>query len=352
MNKNFFQIKNLSIDLKTFQVKNVSFSIDKGDYLCIIGPTGAGKTVLLESIIGICKTNSGNIILNQKDITKLPPEKRGIGIIYQDYALFPHFSVKKNIEYGLNSKHADSDNKILEICRLLKIDQLLNRLPDTLSGGEKQRVALARALVAEPELLLMDEPFSALDLQTRLNIRQLVKKISKKLNITVIHITHDFDDIFTLAAKIGIIRDGRLIQFGTKEEVLSKPETNFAAEFVGTNILEGKVADYKNGLTIIDFNGTMIKSIDKKAIGESIKFAVRPENIILFKKLPENLSARNVIVGEFVEHIILNNVCYVILKLSNFKIKALLTISAFEEFGFKKGDKVFLIIKATNVRIV
>ena len=352
MDKNFLQINDLSIDLKTFQVNNISFSIDRGDYLCIIGPTGAGKTVLLESIIGIYNINSGNIILNKKNITKLPPEKRGIGIIYQDFALFPHFNVKKNIEYGLNGKSADSNNKILKICRLLNIEKLLDKFPDTLSGGEKQRVALARALIAEPELLLMDEPFSALDTQTKVNIRQLIKEITKKLNITVIHITHDFDDIFTLASQIAIIKDGTLIQFGTKEEVLSKPATDFAAEFVGVNILEGKVTDYKNGLSTIESEGFTIKSIDRGAPGKIIKFAIRPENIILFKKLPKNLSARNVISGEFTEHVILNNICYVFLKISDFKIKALLTASAFEEFNFKKGDKVFLVVKATNVRII
>ena len=347
--KKYLKIENLSIELKSFRLNNISFDLEKGDYLCIIGPTGAGKTILLESITGIYKLKNGRILLNGSDITNLTPEKRKIGIIYQDYALFPHLNVRKNIEYGSNKK---DENKLLNLCKLLKIENLLNRFPETLSGGEKQRVALARALIVEPKLLLMDEPFSALDNQTRFKIRQLLREITKKLDLTVIHITHDFDDVWALANKIAIIKEGNLIQFGTIEDIMFRPKNEFVAEFTGTNILNGKVVKVKNNLTFIDVNGELISSIDKAEIGENIKIAIRPESIILFKKEPKNLSARNVIIAKYEDYFVENKVCHVVLQIGNFKIKALLTISAFEEFNFKKGDKVYLIIKATNVRII
>ena len=347
--KDFFKIENLSIELETFKISKISFSLDKGDYLSIIGPTGAGKSILLESIIGIYKPKNGRIFLNKNNITELPPEKRKIGIIYQDYALFPHLNVKKNIEYGLTEK---DEEKLFRICKLLKIENLLHRFPETLSGGEKQRVALARALIVEPQLLLMDEPFSALDNQTKLNIRQLIREITQKLKITVIHITHDLDDVWALANKIAIIKDGNLIQFGTIEEIMFKPKNEFVAEFTGTNILNGKVIDIKNNLTIIKINDEIISSIDKAKIDENVKIAVRPENIILMKNKPKDLSARNVIVARYEDHFVQDKICYVVLKIGEFRIKAVLTISAFEEFNFQNGDRVYIIIKATNVRII
>ena len=345
----FLKIVNFSIDLNTFKLQNISFSINRGDYLCIIGPTGAGKTILLESILGFYKPKYGKIFFKSKDITNLPPEKRNIGIIYQDYALFPHLSVEKNIEYGL--KHKDF-NKVKKIAEILGIQELLDRFPDSLSGGEKQRVAMARALIVEPELLLMDEPFSALDVQTKSKLRKLIRDIRDKLNLTVIHITHDLDDVWALANKVAIIKEGKLIQFGTLDEIMFKPASEFVAKFTGTNVLNGKVIKIENDLTVLKIDGFEIASVDRGRIGENVKIAIRPENIILFKEKPENLSARNVLAGKYEDYFIENKVCHVIINLGSTRIKALLTIAAFEEFNFKRGDLVYVVVKATNVRIV
>ena len=350
--KNFLKIENLSIELKTFTLKNVSFSLEKGDYLTIIGPTGAGKTILLETIIGFYKPQKGKIIIQEKDITNVAPESRNIGIIYQDYLLFPHLTVKKNIEYGITNKDYNTNKEIIEICNILKIDNLLDRFPGTLSGGEKQRVALARALVVKPKLLLMDEPFSALDIHTKIKIRQLVREVVAKFNITVIHITHDFDDVWALSNKIAIIRDGELIQFGLTEQIMFKPKNKFIAEFTDTNIVEGKVEKIKNNLSFISIGSNVIKSIDIAKVGEKVKVAIRPESIILFKEKPENLSARNVLNVKFVDYFIENRVYHIILSADGIKLKAILTSSAFEDLELKKGDNVKAIIKATNVRIV
>jgi molybdate transport system ATP-binding protein len=346
----FFSVKDLSIDLKTFKLKDISFAIERGDYFCIIGPTGAGKTILLETIVGIYKPKSGRITLKNKDITNLYPEKRNIGMIYQDYALFPHLTAKDNIAYGLKIK---DDLKIHEISGLLNIDHLLDRFPHTLSGGEQQRVSLARALVVEPELLLMDEPFSALDVQTKAKLRKLISEVSKKLNITIIHITHDLDDVWNLAKKVAIIRDGEFLQFGNINEIMDSPSTPFVADFVGTNILDGFVIDKNKYVTNVSVDDKIISSIDNSHnIGDAVKVAIRPENIILFKKRPYELSARNVIEAIVDDAFIEGRLVFIMLKLKKQVFKAVLTLNSYHELDLKKGIKVFLIIKATTVRIV
>ncbi len=347
--EDFLEIKNLSIDLSSFQLKNVSFSLKKGDFLAIIGPTGSGKTILLESLIGIYPIKSGNILLKGDDITKLPAEKRKIGIIYQDYALFPHLNVYKNISYGLKIK---LDNKVEEVSALLNIQHLLNRMPDTLSGGEKQRVAMARALIVEPEVILMDEPFSALDNVSKFSIRQIVKKIAEKYNITIILVTHDLDDVWLLANKVAVIKNGALLQFGTVEEIMYKPENDFIANFIDTNIISGKVISSENGITSIDIGGITVYSSDVVNGAYNVKVAFRPEYLIIFKEKPNELSARNVIKGKIIDFYIENKIFHLIVLIGEITIKAVLTKMAFEELGLKKGDFVYMVIKATNVRIV
>lgn len=346
----FFEVKNLSIDFKTFIIKDISFKINKGDYFCIIGPTGAGKTVLLETIVGIYKPKTGRIVLNDRDITNIFPEKRKIGMIYQDYALFPHLTARENIAYGLKDKDED---RINEISKLLNIEKILDRLPETLSGGEKQRVSFARALIVNPDLLLMDEPFSALDINTKLKLRRLIKNVSEKLNLTIIHITHDLDDVWTLAKKVAIIKDGEFLQFGKINEIMDKPHSSFVADFVGTNILNAVIIEKRQNLTLLNIDGKSLTSIDENCnVGDSVKVAIRPENIILFNKRPSGLSARNIIEAYIEDYFIEGRVVFVMLRLREQIFKAVLTLNSFEELNLKHGGIIFLIIKATTVRII
>jgi len=346
----YFSVDNLSIDFKTFIIKDISFEINRGDYFCIIGPTGAGKTILLETIVGIYKPKTGRVILNNKNITNLSPEKRKIGMLYQDYALFPHLTAKENIEYGLKTKDED---KIIEISKLLNIERVLDRLPETLSGGEKQRVSFARALIVQPDLLLMDEPFSALDINTKLKLRRLIKKVSEKLNLTIIHITHDLEDVWTLAKKVAIIKDGKFLQFGNINEIMDKPHSSFVADFVGTNILNGTVIEKKPNLTILNVDGRFFTSIDENCdIGDPVKIAIRPENIILFKDKPTGLSARNVFEAFVEDFFIEGRVVFVMLRLRQQIFKAILTLNSFEDLKLIQGGIIYLIIKATTVRII
>ncbi len=204
-------VEDLGVRLRDFELKDASFYVERGECLAVLGPTGSGKSVLLEAIAGFY-TCSGKITLNGRDIASLPPEKRKIGVVYQDFVLFPRMSVYENIAYGLKKDPA----AIRSIAEELGIDHLLGRKPETLSGGEKQRVAIARALVAEPELLLMDEPFSALDAKTKDELRKLVLSIKEK--VSVILATHDFDDVFRLADRVAVLKrsnsTAEIVQFG------------------------------------------------------------------------------------------------------------------------------------------
>ncbi|MBI4814337.1 MAG: ATP-binding cassette domain-containing protein, partial [Methanobacterium sp.] len=214
----FLKVRNLSVDLGQFQLDNVNLDLEKNDYLVIIGPTGSGKSVLLETIAGFFSPDEGEIFLEGKEITSLNPEDRGISIVYQDYVLFPHMDVFDNIAYGLKKK--TKDNKLIksvvsEIAELLKIDHLLHRNPETLSGGEKQRAAIARSLVVKPNILLMDEPFAALDVNTHSYLTSLIKNVITKQHTTCIHVSHNFNDVYNLVEHVAVMKEGKILQQGT-----------------------------------------------------------------------------------------------------------------------------------------
>ncbi len=204
------EIVNISLRVKNFFLKNINFYVLKGEHFAIVGPTGSGKSLLLETIAGIRKPDSGKIILNGVDVTDLPPEKRGIGMVYQDFVLFPHMSVYDNIAYGLKVKKCKNiDVRVKELAKMLEIEHLLDRMPETLSGGEKQRVAIARALAVNPEVILLDEPFSALDKETRITLRNRIIGLLKEKGVSVIHVTHIEEDAET-ADRIAKMRKGEL----------------------------------------------------------------------------------------------------------------------------------------------
>jgi len=215
-------VKNLCVDLGDFVLKDINLTVNKGEYFIILGPTGAGKTVLLESIAGLYPIKSGGIWLKGKEVTRTAPEKRGISIVYQDHALFPHLSVKDNIIFGLRlHKWASHDiaTTLSEIAGLLGISHLLPRKPNTLSGGEQQKVALARALSIQPQVLLLDEPLSALDPESREGVQQELRQIHNELKVTTIHVTHDFEEAIALGERIAVLGEGYVKQIGTPEEI-------------------------------------------------------------------------------------------------------------------------------------
>jgi ABC-type Fe3+/spermidine/putrescine transport system ATPase subunit len=239
------QLDNIALQLGSFQLSSFNLHIRQGEYRVLLGPTGTGKTVLLETIAGLHIPQQGTIVLDGRDITDMAPEKRHIGVVYQNYALFPHLSVFDNIAFGLRIQGAAKEaikRKVLEMADFLSIRHFLSRYPGRLSGGECQRVALARALVMAPGMLLLDEPLSAVDRLTRDRLQALLKRIHKELGITILHITHDLNEAFFLADSITVMRDGMILQQGTPDEISLHPATRFVAELMGMkNFLPARV---------------------------------------------------------------------------------------------------------------
>jgi ABC-type Fe3+/spermidine/putrescine transport system ATPase subunit len=229
------KVENLTVKCGAFTLKEITFQVAHSEFFVVLGPTGAGKTVLLETIAGLHSPTRGRVFLGGRDVTLLPPEQRGISIVYQDYALFPHLKVKENITYGLRFRHEfrRTEKNWREVVNLLGIGHLLARYPGSLSGGEKQRVALARALVTQPQMLLLDEPLSALDPGTRKEIEQELKKLHLALGLTTVMVTHNFGEVFALADRVAVILDGALAQVGTPQEVFRSPKSREVARFVG-----------------------------------------------------------------------------------------------------------------------
>ncbi|HPS94087.1 MAG TPA: ABC transporter ATP-binding protein, partial [Deltaproteobacteria bacterium] len=284
------EIRGLKVHLGEFRLKDIDLSIDDGSFFVLMGPTGAGKTVLLEAIAGLVPVLGGSIAIGGRDMTRLPPEKRGVGIMYQDYALFPHLTVAHNITFGLRYKRHDrrsAEKRLGQLVDDLDIGNLLLRHPETLSGGELQRVALARALMVEPRVILLDEPLSALDQIFREEIRSLLKQIHRSSRITFFMVTHDFSEALTLATKAAIMNNGAIVQTGTIRDIFQRPSSSFVADFVGMkNIFPAAF----NGTTARV--GTLSVEVPHAHHNSSGNIAVRPEDIVISLK-PLESSMRN-----------------------------------------------------------
>jgi len=274
-------IKNITkkFDEKTV-VKNVSLDIEEGSLFTFLGPSGCGKTTILRAIAGFLKLDSGNILLGDKDITAVSPEKRGVGMVFQNYALFPHMTVYENIAYGLQVQKIpkkDIGRKVDEYLDLVKLNNYGDRKISELSGGEQQRVALARSLVTEPKILLLDEPLCNLDAELRIKMRHDIRALQEKLGITTIFVTHDQEEALTISHKIAIFNNGECIQVGTPNEIYSSPVNSFVANFVGeTNLfkIDKTYSNFKNICLKDDFN----LELKEKYSMESF-ISIRPEHI-------------------------------------------------------------------------
>lgn len=279
-------------------VNNFNFEIPDGKLIGLLGPSGCGKSTALNLICGLLKPTSGKIYFGDSDVTDLPPEKRGVGLVFQNYALYPHLNVRQNITFPLENlkgkdkmKKEERLAKAMEVAKLVQIDELMDRKPSELSGGQQQRVAIARALVKMPNVLLLDEPLSNLDARLRLQTREEIKRIQNETGITTIFVTHDQDEAMSISDLIIVMKDGVIQQTGAPQNVYDDPENLFVAKFLGTPPINVFDAKAENGKLII--GDTVVMSIPGVPDGEVVA-AIRPEGFIPDKNGPFTCSLKGV----------------------------------------------------------
>ncbi len=313
MEKKDIVIKDLNKSFDGVQVlKNINLEIKAGEFFSILGPSGCGKTTLLRILAGFIEPDSGVVYLGNKDISKLPPNMRSTNTIFQKYALFPHLSVYENIAFPLRIKKKDSDYIDAEVKKMLKmidLEEHADKKPNQLSGGQQQRVSIARALVNKPEVLLLDEPLSALDAKLRQNLLIELDNIHEEVGITFIFITHDQQEALSISDRIAIMNKGNVLQVGTPAEVYESPADMFVADFIGeNNFLEGEVVsiDSETCATMKHEKlGEIRFEMDRKVrIGDHVKVSVRPEKIRVTRNLPKNLGKIHNVVKVYVDEVI------------------------------------------------
>ncbi|MGB4503316.1 MAG: ABC transporter ATP-binding protein [Syntrophaceticus sp.] len=344
------RLTNLSKHLCDFTLSEINLTVQDNEYFVIVGPTGAGKTVLLETIAGMYPPDKGEIWINGCNVTSKCPEERNIGFVYQDYLLFPHLKVRDNILFGLKIRRLSqrSMNDALEqMVALLRIGHLLDRYPATLSGGEQQRVALARAMITSPQVLLLDEPLSALDPPTREEFQTELKRIHQYTKTTTIHITHDFDEAMVLADRMGIIRSGKLEQVGRPLDLFHKPRSREIARFVGIdNIYPAVVREYgqEKYVELGSLRWRVLSELD----GE-VQVAIRPEDIILARE-DFTSSAQNRVRG-IVSAISPRGGMVKVTLDAGIPLVVLITSKAREEMKLELVQELWEIFKATAVHV-
>ena len=278
---------------------DICLTVARGEFVTLLGSSGCGKTTTLRIVAGLEQTDSGSVWINGQDVTKLPPDKRDVNTVFQNYALFPHMNVAENIGYGLKLRkvpRGEIKKKVAQMLELVQLEGYEKRKPSELSGGQKQRVAIARALVNNPKILLLDEPLGALDLQLRRAMQIELKHLQKKLGITFIYITHDQEEAINMSDRIAVMKDGRIEQIGTPDEIYNHPKTSYVATFVGNaNILHGVAESIQreNAIVKIENDRVIVKLETSQqdtgdtgakqylAAGEKVTLAVRSENILL-----------------------------------------------------------------------
>ena len=285
-------------------LNNVSFSINKGEFFSLLGPSGCGKTSLLRILAGFEKPDTGKILLDGQDITALPPNKRPINTVFQNYALFPHLSIYENIAFGLRVAKRSEKEIEYEVSKMLDLIQLKDsayKMPDEISGGQKQRVAIARALVNKPRVLLLDEPLAALDLKLRQKMLLDLDLIHDEVGITFLFVTHDQTEAMAVSDRIAVLDKGRLEQIGTPIEIYEAPKSSFVAAFIGdTNFFDGHVSEKQDDyslLTLDDFPDVLVFNDKQLKIGDLVHLSVRPEKIHISREKPADNPRHNMIAG-------------------------------------------------------
>jgi molybdate transport system ATP-binding protein len=350
----FFTARNLRVHLGNFALTDVSLELARGEYLSVVGPSGVGKSVLLGAICGFHQIDGGELLIDGRDMTDESPENRGIGIVYQDYALFPHLSVFHNIAYGLQHRipeEAVRRERVEEMAEVFGVGSMLSRKPGELSGGEQQRTALARALVIRPRLLLMDEPFSSLDPPRSRELRRVVRRWVREFGSTVIHVAHDLDDMWSLPDRVLVMREGKRRAFGRVNEILNPPAPSFLGRVEGVRLVFGTVTERREGVTLVDADGVQLATSDPAAPGEDVRLILRPEDVTVYTERPTGVSARNVLESRVAQIHRIDGAALVRLHTGEVQFHAFLTHNALKGLSLTEGDRVFATIKAVHVRM-
>ena len=344
-NKNFGAVK---------AVEDASFEIEDGEFFFILGPSGCGKTTLLRLIAGFYKPDSGEIRFGEKFINDVPPNKRNTGMVFQNYALWPHLSVFNNVAYGLRVRKTAQDElkeRVVNMLKTVHMEQYAERFPNQLSGGQQQRIALARALVVEPAILLLDEPLSNLDAKLRLEMREEITRIQRVTGVTAMYVTHDQREAMAMGDRIAVMNEGRIIQIDTPREIYLKPTTKFVAAFMGEiNRIPGKVSKCADGIIAFEAPWGVLESksfCGEYKIGDEIEAMIRPESLGIVDKAP----GQNVVESEVVSGIYLGSVEEITLKpKGDLLLKTLQPPTTTKKYI--PGDIVFLQFPAEELQII
>lgn len=337
--------------LGEFRLEDVSLDVGEGEYFVVLGPSGAGKTILLQVVAGILRPDRGSVYIGGVDVTSEPPEKRNVGYLPQSYALFPHLSVADNIAYGLRVRgvpRGEALERAREIAVRLGIEHLLHRKPRTLSGGEQQRVALARALAVNPRLLLLDEPLSAVDPVLRTELRDYLRELHRSLSLTFVHVTHDFSEALSMADRIAVLNRGRVEQVGTPHEVFYRPATEFVARFTGAmNIFPG-VAEPGEGYSMVDVGGVKLRVAGEHRGRVTVVF--RPESVLLARSCGEG--GVNALEGVVEDYVVEGALVLVHVSAGGLRIRAYASRAAFSSLGVGRGGGVYICIGAGDIHVI
>ncbi len=342
---------------KTTAVDHINLEIQDGEILTMLGPSGCGKTTTLRCIAGFTIPNDGDIFLGDRNVTTLPAEKRDIGFVFQNYALWPHMTVFDNLAFGLRLKHIPSSEIKTKIDRVLDMVQLggfTKRYPRQLSGGQQQRIALGRALVIEPSVLLFDEPLSNLDAQLREEMRFEIRELQKKLGITAVYVTHDQAEALALSDRIAVMNKGVITQIGTPEQIYSQPSNRFVAGFIGlSSFVEGTVAQVNSttGYAVVSVGEATIIRVPEQNLKENQKvtMAIRPEYITVqtapAKPVPENA---NVLAGKVIRAAYLGDVIDYRIGLGQWQLR----VHTESDKMMYPGDTVQLVIPPERITLI
>jgi spermidine/putrescine transport system ATP-binding protein len=340
---------------------NVSLEIAAGEFMTFLGPSGCGKTTCLRLISGFEQPTNGRVIIGGQDVTGEPPYRRNVNQVFQSYALFPHLCVRENVDFGLRMKKMPASaikEKTAWAMEMTSLQGLEDRKPAQLSGGQRQRVALARAIVCEPQVLLLDEPLSALDAKLRTQMRTELKNLQKRLGITFIFVTHDQEEALSMSDRIAVMNDGRIEQIGTAAEIYHQPMTEFVAGFIGeTNIVEAEVLERADGRIFCRLEGGLdlwIRAVNGESVpGSKLLVSVRPEKIRLFAPDARPNGPENVFPATVRSEVFKGAVDEMILDAGGgLELGALVANAGETACDFREGDEVSCFIHPNDISLL